>query len=139
MAALSPVALATLLSVYLPAVASASPNPTGPNPLAKHPRQSITAKRMAPDYAKVRPGTKIRPAWVASRSFADSKDGFGLAEIGGKSGGGTYPARTTNGGAAWRTDGPFFFNATAEALKASNTPGSWVTGPSTPTAQAWST
>ncbi len=117
MAALSPVTLAAWLSVCLPAAASASPNPTGPNPLAKHPPQRITARRMPPDYANVRPGTKVPPSWVTSRSFTDSTHGFGLAEIGGKRGGGTYPARTTNGGATWRTDGPAFVNASADGAE----------------------
>ncbi len=72
---------------------------------------------MPPDYANVKRGTRVPSGWVSARSFSDSMHGFGLAEIGGKGGGGTYPARTTNGGATWLTDGPAFSNATADGAE----------------------
>jgi len=55
-------------------------------------------------YSHVKPGTRVPASAVSAQSFADSKDGFGLADVGYE----TVPARTVNGGETWSTDGPIF-------------------------------
>jgi hypothetical protein len=72
------------------------------------PPQRLTATRMAirnTPFGVIKSGTVIPGREVGARAFAESRHGFGLANI---TNGETFPAATTNGGRTWRIDGPAF-------------------------------
>lgn len=75
---------------------------------APAPPRRLAAARMSDHsagFGVTKPGTVISGREVDARVFADSRHGFGLANI---ANGETFPAATTNGGGIWRIDGPVF-------------------------------
>jgi hypothetical protein len=56
-------------------------------------------------------GNTVHAAQLTIRSFVNANDGFALASVGEAQ----YPANTTDGGKAWRIDGPHFHVNAANA------------------------
>jgi hypothetical protein len=59
----------------------------------------------------VKPGTRVNPVTLGVRVFPTARVGFALASLPEAQ----YPARTTDGGRTWRTDGPALHLNAAQA------------------------
>ncbi|MGH2916070.1 MAG: hypothetical protein ACRDMX_13885 [Solirubrobacteraceae bacterium] len=84
------------------AAAVAADGATGPSSPPR-PTAGFTARRLRPRSHAVAPGTIVRSSTLfGTRVFSDGRNGLALADVGQAQ----YPARTTDGGARWRIDGP---------------------------------
>jgi hypothetical protein len=73
--------------------------------------KTVTASLITRPRGTLAPGTKVRSADLGHRTFTDAKHGFALASVGQAE----YPAATSDGGKAWKTDGPALHIDAAQA------------------------
>lgn len=84
------------------ALAAVSPAAARPADAATAPQRTVSGSLIRRPAHTVAPGTKVNQSHLGERVFVNANDGFALAAVGQAQ----YPAATTNGGKAWKTDGP---------------------------------
>lgn len=75
------------------------------------PPATITASRIRRRPRTARRGTLVKPSQLGQRVYVNNKLGFALGSVGQAQ----YPAKTTDGGAIWRTFGPALHVDAAQA------------------------
>jgi hypothetical protein len=102
---------AGLGTAVLGASSAATPSSPVATAAAPTPPATITAKliKRRPNTAKV--GTLVRPSGLGQRVFINARIGFALGSVGQAE----YPAKTTDGGAVWKTFGPALHVNAAQA------------------------